>query len=360
MFESMVPEGYEQVVFCHDRYTGLRSIIVIHDTTLGPALGGVRMVPYSSDDEALVDCLRLARAMTLKAAAAGVHLGGGKSVVIADPRTDKTEAMLRAHGRFIQSLGGRYIPGIDVGTEQADMDVLAFEVARVSCNGEDPSPNTALGVLEALRAGVTRAFERTDLAGIKVAVQGAGHVGAALAGFLVAEGAKVTICDVDPTKAELVARDVGADIVEAPAIYDLDVDVFAPCALGAVVNDDTLPRLKCGVVAGAANNVLQEPRHASELTQRGIVYVPDYYANGGGLIFVEEELLGHSRAQRERRIRQIYRNVLSVFDEADRYGITTDQAGERLALARLRALQNVGPRQVNGTPQPYAAGGPTI
>lgn len=360
LFDRLICHGYEQVVFCYDRHTGLRSIIVIHDTTLGPALGGVRMWTYPSDEDALTDCLRLARAMTYKAAIAGLHLGGGKSVIIGDPRTDKSEALLRAHGRFIQSLGGRYIPGIDVGTEQADMDILALEVARVSCNGEDPSPNTALGVLEAIRAGVHAALGTDDLAGVSMAIQGVGHVGAALARRLASEGARLTVTDVDPERASMIGREIGADVVDADGIYTVAADVFAPCAMGAVVNSTTLPLLRCKIIAGAANNVLADEAHAEALRKRGILYVPDYCANSGGLIFLEEELLGHTAEHREKRIRGIYDTVTGLIAAARADGTDTVTTAERLVAARLSELAAIGPRYVTGTPQPYGPGGPVI
>ncbi|MGW4420841.1 Glu/Leu/Phe/Val family dehydrogenase [Streptosporangium sp. NPDC004631] len=346
VFGRMAGSGYEQVVFGHDEETGLRSIIVIHDTSLGPALGGVRMHPYDSEDAALEDCLRLARGMTFKAAVAGLHLGGGKSVIIGDPRTQKTEALLRAHGRLIQTLGGRYIPGIDIGTDQADMDVLAHEVATVSCDGEDPSPQTALGVLEAIRAGVRAAFGTDVLSGVRVAVQGVGHVGGALARLLSAEGARLLIADVDETRAAALAEELGAEVVDVADVASVSCDVYAPCAFGGVVNETTLSGLRCRVVAGAANNVLSHDRLAERLRDLGVVYVPDYLANAGGLVFLEEELLGHSRAEREKRIRGIYHLATRVVEESNRRGVSTVVAADAIVRERLAAARSAGAAQV--------------
>jgi glutamate dehydrogenase/leucine dehydrogenase len=343
LFEAMTPSGYEQVVFCHDRGTGLRSIIAIHDTTLGPALGGVRMWPYPSEEAALDDCLRLARAMTYKAAGAGLHLGGGKSVILGDPQRDKTEALLRAHGRFIQTLGGRYIPGIDVGTEQADMEVLAREAERVSCLGPDPSPLTALGVLSAMRACASAVFGSADLTGRSVAIQGAGHVGAALAGFLAGEGAKVLIADLHPERADDVADRTGAQSIAADEVLATECDILSPCALGGVINDTTLPTLRCRIVAGAANNILEEARHAEALAEAGVLYAPDYVANAGGLIWLEEQMSGRTPAQAEPRIRRIQEAMAKVIARAEAEGVSTAVAAERIAEARLVAIREVGP-----------------
>lgn len=343
LFDRMAADGFEQVVFCSDAASGLRAIIAIHDTTLGPALGGVRMRPYASELEALEDCLRLARGMTYKAAAAGVDLGGGKSVIVADPDAPGKETLLRAHGRFIRTLGGRYIPGIDVGTSQADMETIAREGARVSCIGRDPSYYTALGVFEALRAGVAEAFGDPDLSGKVVAVQGTGHVGAHLARQLAAAGARLLVADTLPGRAERVAAEVGAEVVAADAIVGADCDVLAPCALGGVIDDDALGRLRCRVVAGAANNVLAAPRHAAALAERGIAYVPDYVANSGGLIFLEEDLAGHDDERLERRVRGVGERVREVFARAARNGITPDVAADRLAEERLTAMRRIGP-----------------
>lgn len=346
LLERMALGDYEQVVFCSERGTGLRSIIAIHDTTLGPALGGVRMHPYASEEQALTDCLRLARGMTYKAAAAGLHLGGGKSVIIGDPRTEKTEALLRAHGRFIQTLSGRYIPGIDIGTEQRDMEILRLEVARVSCDGRDPSYFTALGVCAAIHAVGAESFGDRSLEGRRVAIQGTGHVGTHLAGLLAEAGAELIVCDVDTARAHAVADRIGARVIAPEEIVSEPCDIFAPCALGGVVDDGTIDKLACRAIAGAANNVLAEPRHAQALAERGIVYAPDFLANAGGLIFLEGELLGKDNEQVKRRVMGIGQQLGEVFARAREAGITSAEAAEQVATERLRAPRDIEPLHV--------------
>ncbi|MFD1541025.1 Glu/Leu/Phe/Val dehydrogenase family protein [Nonomuraea guangzhouensis] len=326
----------EQVVFGSDPATGLRSIIIIHDTTLGPALGGVRMWPYAGEAEALADGLRLARAMTLKAAAAGLGLGGGAAIVIGDPARDKSEALLRAHGRFIATLGGRFIPVNDVGTGQADIEVIGRETAPVCDNG-DPSPYTALGVLESIRAGLRAARGSGELAGATVAVQGAGNVGSHLTRLLRAESADVVIADLVGERARDVAERYGARLMSPQDIVSAPCDVFAPCALGEVVTEETLPRLRCRVIAGGANNVLAEPGLADELARRGILYAPDFLANAGGLVYLEGRLLGHDDARSTARVERVGGIVAGVFERAGREHITTVEAATAIAHARLAA-----------------------
>lgn len=343
LFEAIAADDFEQVVFCRDAASGLRSIIAVHDTTLGPALGGVRMWPYADEQEALVDCMRLARGMTFKAAAAGVNLGGAKSVIIGDPGRDKSEALLRAHGRFIQSLGGRYIPGIDVGTEMADLEVIGVEAERVSCVGRDPSPMTALGAFEAIRACLRAKDGDDDLSSVRVCVQGAGHVGSALAELLAAEGAELLIADVAEERAGALAEQLDGTVVPAEEAVAADCDVFAPCAMGAVINDATLPELRCRIVAGSANNVLERPEHGEALHARGILYAPDFCANAGGLILLEEEMLGHDDERTERRVRRVGELVRAAIERAERDGTSTARAAEALAHERLASLRRIGP-----------------
>lgn len=344
VFERMVPDDFEQVVFCHDAGSGLRSIIAVHDTTLGPALGGVRMRPYATEEDALRDCLRLARGMTYKAAIAGVNLGGGKSVIIGDPKRDKTEALLRAHGRYIQTLHGRYIPGIDAGTGVADLEVIAVEAERVSCVRRDPSPLTALGVLEGIRACVRARLGAAALDGVRVCVQGVGHVGAALAAYLAAEGAKVTLADVDDGLAQRVADQTGATKAGSDELLTTPCDVFAPCAYGGVVDDDTAAALRCAVVAGGANNVLAERRHGEVLRRRDILYAPDYCINSGGLISLEEEILGHDDERTERRVRSVGGLVTGVIERAERDDVSTADAADTIARERVASLGALRPR----------------
>jgi len=343
ILDAMCDGGYEQVVHCHDASTGLRSIIAIHDTTLGPALGGVRMWPYEDGAAALRDCLRLARGMTYKAAAAGVNLGGGKSVIIGDPRRDKSEALMRAHGRFVQTLGGRYIPGIDVGTDMADLEAIAVEAEHVSCVRGDPSPMTALGVFEGIRACLAAARGTDDLAGVRVCVQGAGHVGTALAELLREQSAELLIADVDGARARALAARLGGRAIDAAAATATACDVLAPCAMGAVVDDASLPALRCAIVAGAANNVLAAPEHGEALHERGILYAPDFCINAGGLIFLEEEMLGHDPVRTERRVRRVGQLVRDVLARAELDGTSPARAADALARERLASLRRVGP-----------------
>ncbi|MER5305918.1 Glu/Leu/Phe/Val dehydrogenase dimerization domain-containing protein [Streptomyces lasiicapitis] len=336
IFDRLRSGGFEQALFNHDARTGLRSLVLIHDTTLGPALGGVRMHPYETETAALEDGLRLAEAMTLKAAAAGLALGGGWSVVIGDPAHDKTEALLRAHGRFVATLGGRFIPVNDVGTTQADLKVIGTEAAPVCADG-DPSPMTALGVLEGIRACLRATGGDGSLRGVRVCVQGAGNVGAALARLLAAESAELLVSDIDPRRAAAVARAVGARVVDPATAAITECDVLAPCALGSVVNDRTLPELRCRIIAGGANNVLAAPEHAAALEARGILYAPDFCVNAGGLIFLEERLLGHDDARAEHRVRRVGERLATVIEDARRSGVTPTEAALTQARARLRA-----------------------
>jgi glutamate dehydrogenase/leucine dehydrogenase len=348
LFDTMSSSGHEQVVFCSDPASGLRSIIAVHDTTLGPGLGGVRMYPYPDEGAALTDVLRLSQGMTYKAAVAGANFGGGKSVIIGDPARDKTEALLRAHGRFIQTLGGRYIPGVDVGTGEEDMLVIATEAERVFGGGEDPSPLTALGVFEAIRACVRDAHGTDDLAGLRVAVQGVGHVGEPLARLLAAEGARLTIADVDATRTKELAREISAETVDPAEILGVTCDVLAPCALGGAIDDATLPSLRCRIIAGGANNVLAEPRHADELRAAGILYAPDYVANAGGLILLVGQASGDDLDVIRSRVRGIGDTVTRVIESARRDDINTLRAADRMAEGRIAAVREIGPRYLGG------------
>jgi leucine dehydrogenase len=342
MFDLMTPEGYEQVLFCHDRGSGLRSIIVIHDTTLGPALGGVRMRPYATEEEALEDCLRLARAMTYKNASAGLHLGGAKSVIIGDPATEKTEALIRAHGRFIKSLGGRYIPGLDVGTEPEDMRLMAREGARVTCETGDPSIFTGKGVVASIRAALEFLDGDGDLTGRTVTVQGVGHAGKWVVRLLREAGAHVLLADIDADLAARMASETGAEIVAPEDIVSTPADVFAPCALGDVVNPDTIGALKVRAVCGAANNPLA-PGMAEALRDAGILFVPDFMSNSAGVTRLEDILNGRDEAFTDERVDQLGRTILGVLRRADAEGRTTVAVGESLAEERIAAMRALGP-----------------
>ncbi|MFE2187421.1 Glu/Leu/Phe/Val dehydrogenase dimerization domain-containing protein [Streptomyces sp. NPDC059455] len=335
MMTPIHADGFEQVALCRDEETGLRSVVVLHDTTLGPALGGVRMHAYRDEDAAVLDGLRLAEAMTLKAAAAGLGLGGGWSIMIGDPARHKDERLLRAHGRALAAFGGRFIPVNDIGTTQADIRVIGRETSPV-CAAGDPSPLTALGVLEGIRACLRAFGGDGGLAGVRVCVQGVGNVGSALADLLAAEAAELIVADTDPRRADAVAARHGARVVAPEAAPTVACDVLAPCGLGSVVTDETLPRLDCRIIAGGANNVLATPAHAAMLQARGILYAPDFCVNAGGLIFLEEQLLGHDSAHAEARVRQVGVRVAEVIDRSRRTGVSTADAATELARARLR------------------------
>jgi leucine dehydrogenase len=348
--EYMRRHGHKKVVFCNDAASGLRAVIAVHSTALGPATGGLRMRTYPDESVAMLDALRLARGMTYKYAAAGLDLGGGKAVIIADPRTEKTEALLRSFGRFMDQLGGEYITGVDVGTTLADMEVIFSETDHVvslpvHCGGAgDIAPATALGSVLATRACLKRATGSDDLDGRRVAVQGLGAVGYEALRLLVEAGAEVTVTDVEEIKVARARDEYGVAAVVPDAIYAVKADVFAPYALGGVINDATIPQLQAKVVAGSANNILGEERHALELDRRGIVYAVDYIANSGGTIF-DTDRLRKGGFQPDRAcagVRRIYQRIEEVFDIADRDGVTSASAADRLAEARIAAIQGVG------------------
>ena len=341
--ELMTAKGHEQVVFCHNRDVGLRAIIAIHNTTLGPALGGTRMWPYETEEAALRDVLRLSRGMTYKAAVAGLNLGGGKAVIIGDPREDKSEALFRSFGRFIDTLNGRYITAEDVGIDVNDMEFIFQETENVvgvhQAHGGsgDPSPYTAYGSIQGIKAALQKVYGNEDLGSCSFAVQGTGHVGLHLVKQLREEGAKVFVCDImQDSVAEAV--ELGAEAVSTEDIYDLEVDVFSPSALGAVINEKTIPRLKCKIVAGPANNQLANDEAGNELEKRGILYAPDYAVNAGGLMNVSIEFEGWNHERALRMTRTIYYNVSQIFKIAERDGIPTWQAADRMAEERIATL----------------------
>lgn len=340
VFNSMETHGYEQVVFNYDKVSGLRSIIAIHDTTLGPSLGGARMWPYKSEEEALTDALRLARGMTYKSAAMGLNLGGGKAVIIGDPRKDKTEEIFRAFGKFVNTLGGRYITAEDVGTTTDDMEIIKSatdHVVGLAGTSGNPSPITAFGTFRAMEACVREVFGNESLAGRKVAVQGVGNVGYFLTERLLEAGAQVYAADIFPEKVQK-AVELGARAVSPEDIFDLDCDIFAPCALGGVINDETVERLKAKIVCGSANNQLLEERHAMALANHNILYAPDFVANGGGVINVACELApgGYNRDLALSKVSRIYDILIRVFQIAKEREIGTNQAANALAEDRIR------------------------
>jgi leucine dehydrogenase len=349
LFDTIAEMGHEQVVVCHDKVSGYCGIIAIHDTTLGPALGGTRFWQYGNDAEALTDVLRLSRGMTYKNAVAGLNLGGGKAVIIGDNRTTRREMIFRAHGRFVDSLGGRYITAEDVGTSPMDMDYVHMEtdsVAGLQGRSGDPSPVTARGVFRAIQASAKHRWGSDDLSGRHVAVQGLGHVGYYLCAELTRAGARLTVTDIDAERVRRVVEEFGASGVAPDEIYAVDADVFAPCALGGIINDKTIPQLKVEIVSGGANNQLLETRHGDELEQRDILYAPDYVANAGGVINVYGELHGWTAERALRKADGIYDTVLRVFEIAREQGVPTYVAADRLAerrLADVRSLVRTAP-----------------
>jgi leucine dehydrogenase len=344
LFALLEEHEHEQVSLCYEPSSGYRGIIAIHDTTLGPALGGTRFWSYESDREALIDCLRLARAMTYKAAVAGLNLGGGKSVIIGDNKTRQREPVFRAHGRHVESLRGRYITAEDVGTSTADMEYIRAETDHVTGligRSGDPSPVTSFGVYRGIKACAQHRYGSDSLAGKTVAIQGCGNVGYHLARLLHGEGAKVIVADIDPAKVVKVVEDFQARSVEPAEIYGVQADVFAPCALGGIINDETLPALQVEIVAGGANNQLAEERHGDALEAKGITYAPDYVINGGGLINVNAELNGWTMERARSKAGEIYDTILRVFEIAEEEGIPSYRAADRLAERRIAAIAKV-------------------
>jgi leucine dehydrogenase len=340
-------DGYELVLFGNEPESGYRGIIVIHSTALGVAIGGTRFWDYTNEEEALRDALRLSRGMTYKNALAGLPLGGGKSIIIGDNRRTDRETLFRAHGRFVESLEGRYITAEDVGTSPADMEYVRKEtshVAGLADRSGDPSPVTARGVFRAIQAAARFKWGNDDLNRRRVALQGCGNVGRNLARLLHGAGANLLVSDADWSKTQLVRDEFPVDVVASEEIYDVEADVFAPCALGGILNDETIPRLRIEIVAGAANNQLLEPRHGNALERRGIVYVPDFVANVGGVINGCIELLNWSAEQSRKRVDAIYQTVLDVLESANSQHVPANIAADRLAEERMRLAKPGGSR----------------
>ncbi|SDK78281.1 leucine dehydrogenase [Catalinimonas alkaloidigena] len=351
LFGEIAKYEHEQVVFCYDPATGLKAIIGIHNTVLGPALGGTRMWNYATEAEAVRDVLRLSRGMTYKNAVAGLNHGGGKAVILGDPRQGKSEALLRRFGKFIQSLNGKYITAEDVGMSTRDIEYVAMETRWASGRPEgdggsgDPSPVTAYGTWMGMKAAAAKAFGSDSLAGRRISVQGAGSVGSHLIGHLIKEGAIVFVTDLHEDRLEVVAQQHPITVVKPDEIYDLDVDIYAPCALGGTLNHDTLPRLKCRVVAGAANNQLEnEDLHADACAERGILYAPDFLINAGGVVNVAMEFTGYNREKAYKHAEKIYDTTLRIFEKAEREGINTHQAAMRVAQERIQQMAQLNAR----------------
>jgi leucine dehydrogenase len=344
-FELISKHGdHEQVVFCHNKDVGLKAIIAIHNSTLGPALGGTRMWNYKNEEEALIDVLRLSKGMTYKASAAGLNLGGGKAVIIGDPKTQKSEALFRAFGRFVNSLNGRYITAEDVGTTVREMEYVFMEtpwvtgIPKAFGGSGDPSPYTAHGVLMGIKASAKWQLGADSLKGVRVAVQGLGNVGYHLVEYLAKENAELIIADIDPEKVAKVSAQFGAKVVSPDDIPFVDCDIFSPCALGAVINDQSIQKLKTKIVCGGANNQLAEARHGDMLREMGILYAPDYVANAGGLMNVFVELEGYSPDRALDKTIQVYDNLIKVFDIAKRDNVGTHTAADRMAEERINVI----------------------
>lgn len=338
LFEVMAEMGHEQVVFCHDDAAGYRGVIAIHSTKLGPAMGGTRFWNYATEEDAIIDALRLSRGMTYKCAAAGMPLGGGKSIIIGDNRVLDREKLFRAHGRFVERLGGRYITAEDVGTSPADMELIALETSYVGGlpgKGGDPSPWTGLGVFRAMQAAAKHRWGSDDLRDRRVAIQGCGNVGHNLAKELHAVGARLIVSDVDPGKVRLAVEEFDAEAVSSEDIYSVESDVLAPCALGGIINDRTIPRLKAQIVCGGANNQLLEQRHGDALEARGILYAPDYVANSGGVLSGGVDLFDWPAEKVRAQVIAIYDTMLSILEIAKAERIPTYKAADHLAERRL-------------------------
>ncbi|MGE7182973.1 branched-chain amino acid dehydrogenase [Peribacillus sp. NPDC006672] len=346
IFKYLEKYDYEQLLFCQDKQSGLKAIIAIHDTTLGPALGGTRMWTYASEEDAIEDALRLSKGMTYKNAAAGLNLGGGKTVIIGDPRKDKNEEMFRAFGRYIQGLNGRYITAEDVGTTVEDMDLIHEETDFVTGispafgSSGNPSPVTAYGVYRGMKAAAKEAFGNDSLEGKVIAVQGVGNVAYNLCRHLHEEGAKLIVTDINKESVARAVESFGATAVDPDEIYGVECDIYAPCALGAVINDQTINKIKAKVIAGAANNQLKEPVHGDQIHEKGIIYAPDYVINAGGVINVADELLGYNRERALKKVETVYDTIERVMEIAKRDQIPTYKAADRMAEERIARMRN--------------------
>lgn len=337
VFNLAAFDEHEQVVFCNDKASGLKAIICVHSTALGPAVGGCRMWNYASDESALIDALRLSRGMTYKNAMAGLPFGGGKAVILGDSKTMKSEELFKAYGRFLNNLNGTYVTAEDVGIDTSDMAIVNTEtefVAGLEGKSGDPSPVTAYGVYKGMKAAVKHKFGTDNLKSVKVSVQGVGHVGYYLCKHLHEEGAELIVTDINQELIDRVVAEFGATAVEPDAIYDQEVDIYAPCALGATINDDTINHLKCSIVAGAANNQLAEDRHGTELMEKGILYAPDYVINAGGIINISFEA-NYQLQKALAKVDEIYDTLTEVFETSAREGNPTNQIADQLARARI-------------------------
>ena len=346
IFEQIQPMGHEQVVFCQDSNTGLNAIIAIHNTTLGPALGGTRFWNYATHQDGITDALRLSRGMTYKAAISGLNLGGGKAVIIGDVTKLKSEALWRRYGRFVNNLNGKYITAEDVNTNAKDMECIGMETKFVTGRPEylggsgDPSPFTAYGVYVGMKAAAKKAWGQDGLSGKKILVQGVGNVGQSIVEYLVGEGAKVYICDIFQEKLQQTLRKFpNVEIVANNTIFDLDMDIYAPCALGATLNTESINKLKCRIVAGCANNQLaEETVHGPMLIEKGIFYVPDFLINAGGIINISVELEGYNKERSMSIVEKIYQRTLEIFELSEKENVHTQLAAMRIAEKRIHDI----------------------
>ncbi|SEB83578.1 leucine dehydrogenase [Tenacibaculum sp. MAR_2009_124] len=344
VFGQLSFDNHEQIVFCNDEDTGLKAIIGIHNTTLGPALGGTRMWQYKNEWEALNDVLRLSRGMTYKSAISGLNLGGGKAVIIGDAKTQKNDKLMKRFGEFVHSLSGKYITAEDVGMETRDMDIMREVTPHVTGVSEsiggsgNPSPVTAYGVYVGMKAAAKYKFGSENLDGKKVLVQGVGHVGETLVKHITEEGAQVILNDINEARLEELSKKYNANVVLGDDVYGLDIDIYAPCALGATLNDKSIHQLNAKVVAGAANNQLEdEVRHGKLLQEKGIAYAPDFLINAGGIINVYAEVAGYGKEESLKRTENIYNTTLEIFNLAEKENITTHKAAFNIAQSRIDA-----------------------
>lgn len=343
----MADDDFEQLAYRYDAPTGLRAIVAIHSTVLGPGLGGTRFWPYVSEEEALIDVTRLAKGMTYKHAAAGLHQGGGKAVIIGDPAHLRSDELILAYGRFVEGLAGRYVTAEDIGTTQADMNLIGTVTSHVAGRSEalggsgDPSPATALGLVWAMQAVAERLWGEATLADRHVCIAGVGKVGGALADHLHAQGARLTVADIHPGAVAAVVHRTGAAVVDPDGAHAVEADLFAPCALGAGLSAVTIPELGCQAIVGSANNQLATAEDAQRIQDSGVLYAPDYIVNAGGVINIAEEKVGYERDRANQQIARIHDTVLTVFDLAESAGITTAAAADRLAEQRLTEALNL-------------------
>ena len=346
IFDQIHLPNHEQVVFCQDNNTGLKAVIAIHNTTLGPALGGTRLWNYASHQDGITDALRLSRGMTYKAAISGLNLGGGKAVIIGDAATLKSEALWRSYGKFVNNLNGKYITAEDVNTNAHDMEYIGMETKFVTGKPEylggsgDPSPFTAYGVYMGMKAAAKKAWGSDSLSGKKIIVQGAGNVGQYIVGYLVGDGAKVFICDINEEKLkQAVNKFPGVTVVDGNAIFDLDMDIYAPCALGATLNTESISKLRAPIVAGCANNQLADENvHGPMLMEKGVIYVPDFLINAGGLINISVELDGYNKDRALSMVEKIYARTHEIFDLCDKEKVHAQLAAMRIAEQRINNI----------------------